>query len=99
MKIGILTSGGDCPGLNAVIRAAVLHGIKSYDHEFVGFRDGFRQQMPIRTAEGRKIRTAFIAGDAGLITAAVPQAMVSEMVPSCAPVRHSSTVILRSSVA
>ena len=41
-KVGILTAGGDCPGLNAVIRAAVLHGIKSYDHEFVGFRDGWR---------------------------------------------------------
>ena len=42
MKIGLLTSGGDCPGLNAVIRGAVLHGIKTYDHEFVGFRDGWR---------------------------------------------------------
>ena len=42
MKIGILTSGGDCPGLNAVIRGAVLHGIKSFGHEFVGFRDGWR---------------------------------------------------------
>jgi len=37
-----MTSGGDCPGLNAVIRGAVLHGIKSYDHDFVGFRDGWR---------------------------------------------------------
>lgn len=42
MKIGILTSGGDCPGLNAVIRGAVLKGIKVYDKEFVGFRDGWR---------------------------------------------------------
>jgi len=43
MKIGILTSGGDCPGLNAVIRGAVLKGIKEYeDIEFVGFRDGWR---------------------------------------------------------
>lgn len=42
MKIGLLTSGGDCPGLNAVIRGAVLHGIKSYDYEFVGFLDGWR---------------------------------------------------------
>ncbi len=42
MKIGILTSGGDCPGLNAVIRAAVLKGIQIYDKEFVGFRDGWR---------------------------------------------------------
>ena len=42
MKIGILTSGGDCPGLNAVIRGAVLKGTTAYDHEFVGFRDGWR---------------------------------------------------------
>lgn len=42
MKIGILTSGGDCPGLNAVIRGAVLKGIAIKGHEFVGFRDGWR---------------------------------------------------------
>ena len=42
MKIGILTSGGDCPGLNAVIRGAVLKGTTSYDLEFVGIRDGWR---------------------------------------------------------
>ncbi|AJM77078.1 6-phosphofructokinase [Rathayibacter toxicus] len=42
MKVGILTSGGDCPGLNAVIRGAVYKGIKVYDQEFVGFRDGWR---------------------------------------------------------
>jgi len=42
VKIGILTSGGDCPGLNAVIRGAVLKGLKSHGDEFVGFRDGWR---------------------------------------------------------
>jgi phosphofructokinase-like protein len=42
MKIGILTSGGDCPGLNAVIRGAVLKGTQIYGREFVGFRDGWR---------------------------------------------------------
>ncbi|WP_298229535.1 6-phosphofructokinase [Gryllotalpicola sp.] len=42
MKIGILTSGGDCPGLNAVIRGAVLKGDKIYGHQFVGFRWGWR---------------------------------------------------------
>ena len=42
MKIGLLTSGGDCPGLNAVIRGAVLKGVKHYGYEFVGFRDGWR---------------------------------------------------------
>ncbi|MFT4136201.1 6-phosphofructokinase [Microbacterium sp.] len=42
MKIGILTSGGDCPGLNAVIRGVVLRGTTSHDLEFVGIRDGWR---------------------------------------------------------
>jgi len=42
MRIGMLTGGGDCPGLNAVIRAAVTRGIAAYGHEFVGFRDGWK---------------------------------------------------------
>jgi ATP-dependent phosphofructokinase / diphosphate-dependent phosphofructokinase len=42
MRIGVLTGGGDCPGLNAVIRAAVRKGTKEYGHEFVGFRYGWR---------------------------------------------------------
>jgi phosphofructokinase-like protein len=42
MSIGILTSGGDCPGLNAVIRGIVLKGTQIYGKEFVGFRDGWR---------------------------------------------------------
>lgn len=37
-----MTSGGDCPGLNAVIRGAVLGGIKRHGDEFVGFKDGWR---------------------------------------------------------
>ena len=42
MKIGILTSGGDCPGLNAVIRGAVRKGVRLFGDEFVGIRDGWR---------------------------------------------------------
>ncbi|MGZ4591848.1 MAG: 6-phosphofructokinase [Actinomycetes bacterium] len=42
MRIGVLTGGGDCPGLNAVIRAVVRKGTSSYGNEFVGFRDGWR---------------------------------------------------------
>ena len=42
MRIGVLTGGGDCPGLNAVIRAVVRRGITEYGHEFVGFRNGWR---------------------------------------------------------
>ncbi len=42
MRIGVLTGGGDCPGLNAVIRAVVRKGVGTYGHEFVGFRDGWK---------------------------------------------------------
>ena len=38
----MLTGGGDCPGLNAVIRAIVRKGIDAYGHAIVGFRDGWR---------------------------------------------------------
>jgi 6-phosphofructokinase 1 len=42
MRIGILTGGGDCPGLNAVIRAVVVGGANRYGDECVGFLDGWR---------------------------------------------------------
>jgi 6-phosphofructokinase 1 len=42
MRVGVLTGGGDCPGLNAVIRAVVRKGVQEYGYEFVGFRDGWR---------------------------------------------------------
>src|SRR5690242_12655855 len=42
MRIGILTGGGDCPGLNAAIRAIVRKGIFHYNDEFVGFLEGWR---------------------------------------------------------
>jgi ATP-dependent phosphofructokinase / diphosphate-dependent phosphofructokinase len=41
VRIGVLTGGGDCPGLNAVIRAVVRKGIDGYGHVIVGFRDGW----------------------------------------------------------
>lgn len=41
MKIGVLTGGGDCPGLNAVIRSVVHTAINDYDMSVVGFKDGF----------------------------------------------------------
>src|SRR5437763_15577801 len=44
-RIGILTSGGDCPGLNAVLRGVVLAGEK-LGWEAIGFRDGFEGLLP-----------------------------------------------------
>jgi 6-phosphofructokinase 1 len=40
-RVGILTGGGDCPGLNAVIRAVVRKGIREYGHSIYGFRNGW----------------------------------------------------------
>jgi ATP-dependent phosphofructokinase / diphosphate-dependent phosphofructokinase len=45
MRIGILTGGGDCPGLNAVIRAVVRKGEGEYGHNLVGYRHGWRGVM------------------------------------------------------
>src|SRR2546423_13589202 len=42
MKVGMLTGGGDCPGLNAVLRAAVRKAEAHYGDELVGFRDGWK---------------------------------------------------------
>src|SRR5882757_9121180 len=60
MRIGVLTGGGDCPGLNAVIRAIVRKGVGEYGHEFVGYRDGWhgpltRDSRPLGVPEVRGI--------------------------------------------
>ncbi|MET0768156.1 MAG: 6-phosphofructokinase [Aeromicrobium sp.] len=60
MRVGMLTGGGDCPGLNAVIRASVRKGVQTYGHDFVGFRDGWRgpledDTVPLGVAEVRGI--------------------------------------------
>ena len=40
-KIGILTAGGDCPGMNAVVRAVAKKAIREYGFEVIGIEDGF----------------------------------------------------------
>ena len=49
MRVGVLTGGGDCPGLNAVIRAVVRKGEVGYGDEFVGFLDGWRGVVDNKT--------------------------------------------------
>jgi ATP-dependent phosphofructokinase / diphosphate-dependent phosphofructokinase len=51
MRIGVLTGGGDCPGLNAVIRAIVRKGTFHYEDEFVGFVEGWRGLLENKTME------------------------------------------------
>ena len=45
MRVGMLTGGGDCPGLNAVMRAVARKGERQYGYELVGFLDGWRGVM------------------------------------------------------
>lgn len=68
MKIGILTGGGDCPGLNAVIRAVVRKSISNSD-EVIGFRDGWKgllegltQPLEMNTVTGILHRGGTILG-------------------------------------
>jgi ATP-dependent phosphofructokinase / diphosphate-dependent phosphofructokinase len=51
MRVGVLTGGGDCPGLNAVIRAVVRKGVKEHGFEFVGYRDGWKGPLEGHTME------------------------------------------------
>ncbi|WP_430378835.1 6-phosphofructokinase [Streptomyces sp. B1-3] len=60
MKIAVLTGGGDCPGLNAVIRSVVRKGTQDYGFTFVGLRDGWlgalhNKVLPLGIAEVRGI--------------------------------------------
>ena len=51
MRVGVLTGGGDCPGLNAVIRAVVRKGVVTHGFEFVGYRDGWKGPLEGLTME------------------------------------------------
>ena len=69
MRIGLLTGGGDCPGLNAVIRAVVRKGIEGHGDELVGFRDGWRgvledvaEELTIESVRGILPRGGTILG-------------------------------------
>jgi ATP-dependent phosphofructokinase / diphosphate-dependent phosphofructokinase len=60
MRVGVLTGGGDCPGLNAVIRAVVRKGVTVHGFEFLGYREGWRGPMegisqPLGVADCRGI--------------------------------------------
>ena len=59
MKLGVLTGGGDCPGLNAVIRAVVKTAINDYDMEVVGFMDGYEGLIENRY---RKLTSSDVSG-------------------------------------
>ncbi|MGH9476990.1 MAG: 6-phosphofructokinase [Terriglobales bacterium] len=67
MRLGILTGGGDCPGLNAVIRAVVRKGTMFYGDSVVGFLEGWRGVVENRTQELDLDRIAGIIHRGGTI--------------------------------
>ncbi|MFP4460306.1 MAG: 6-phosphofructokinase [Candidatus Zixiibacteriota bacterium] len=66
-KVAILTGGGDCPGLNAVIRAAVYRGIKEYGFEIVGLLEGWRGLLEKKTRKLEIKDVADIVSEGGTI--------------------------------
>ena len=73
MRLGVLTGGGDCPGLNAAIRAVVRRGVRGHGIEFVGFHDGWKGVLddasePLGVPETRGIlhRGGTILGSSGV---------------------------------
>ena len=66
-RIGILTGGGDCPGLNAVIRAVVRKGVNQYGHAIVGYRDGWRGVIENRVTHLNPENTSGILHRGGTI--------------------------------
>lgn len=65
--IGILTGGGDCPGLNAVIRAVTKTAIVQYGYDVVGFEDGFAGLVEDRSVEMNYERASGILATGGTI--------------------------------
>jgi phosphofructokinase-like protein len=66
-RIGLLTGGGDCPGLNAVIRAVVRRGLAGEEHSFVGFRHGWAGVLADEAIELTRESTAGILPRGGTI--------------------------------
>lgn len=66
-QIGILTSGGDCPGLNAAIRGVVRAGQGHFRMQCVGFRDGFRGLVQDRTVKLTPDTLSGILTDGGTV--------------------------------
>ncbi|HZD18677.1 MAG TPA: ATP-dependent 6-phosphofructokinase [Actinomycetota bacterium] len=71
-RIGLLTGGGDCPGLNAAIRAVVRTGVGLYGFEVLGFEDGWRgvlngevRELTVESVQGILHRGGTILGSSG----------------------------------
>ena len=67
MRIGVLTGGGDCPGLNSVIRALVFKSVKEYGSEVIGIKYGWKGAVENITTELSLDKTEDIIREGGTI--------------------------------
>ncbi|RKT06974.1 6-phosphofructokinase 1 [Streptomyces sp. 3211.6] len=81
MRIGVLTAGGDCPGLNAVIRSVVHRALVGHGDEVIGFEDGFKglldghyRPLDINAVSGILARGGTILGSARMERARLHEA-------------------------
>ncbi|MFF7179143.1 ATP-dependent 6-phosphofructokinase [Streptomyces sp. NPDC008121] len=84
MRIGVLTAGGDCPGLNAVIRSVVHRALTGHHAEVIGFEDGFKglldghfRPLDLNAVSGILARGGTILGSARLERARLAEAAAS----------------------
>ena len=89
MRIGMLTGGGDCPGLNAVIRAVVRKGEGQYGHKIVGYRHGWRGVM---TGESIDLTSVPCAGCSRVAARSSARRARTRTRPTTAPRRCSATL-------
>jgi len=107
MRIGVLTGGGDCPGLNAVIRGVVRAGVNRHGHEILGFRYGWAGVLERNVAELTPKNTAGILHRGGTIlgtsrtnpykggqdgTAAVRETLAAERIDALIPIGGEDTL-------
>jgi ATP-dependent phosphofructokinase / diphosphate-dependent phosphofructokinase len=107
VRVGLLTGGGDCPGLNAVIRAVVRRGLADDEHSFVGFRHGWAGVVANDASELTLPSTAGILHRGGTIlgtsrtnpfadgqdgTAAVRRTMHARSVDALVPIGGEDTL-------
>ncbi|WP_418959208.1 ATP-dependent 6-phosphofructokinase [Streptomyces tritici] len=85
MRIGVLTAGGDCPGLNAVIRSVVHRALTGYGDEVIGFEDGFKGLLDghYRPLDLNEVSGILARGGTILGSARMERARLSEAAENC----------------
>jgi phosphofructokinase-like protein len=90
MKVGVLTGGGDCPGLNAVLRAIVRKAERTYEDEVFGFHDGWRGVIEgeYEMLDVDRLRGTLPRGGTILGTSRVTPYMVDDGLEKCRATRE-----------